>query len=121
MSHQISVFIVMSLSLGFDTAGSFNTTLPSGDSSDSYKLDLRVQVFDSLNCFTTFNISTPVVVYPNSTFLMDVVNDALLGSSDNVFVQALQSNQTSTACSAIISIAMSIDESASQLSSQVTF
>lgn len=78
-------------------------------------------MFDSMNNFASYNISTPVVVQPDANLLMNLVTDALMQSQDseNSFVQDLQSNQTSTACSAIISLSVSVDESADQFTSQV--
>jgi hypothetical protein len=59
------------LSINYNSLGIGNLQLPQGPQSDSYHIYLSVNIFDDTNGVTTYSLSNPVVVLPNTNLLSD--------------------------------------------------
>lgn len=110
------------MSIGYETTGSFTAALPTGQSNNSYELYMTVQLYDIFNSIASYQISTPVVVYPNSSFLVGTIQNVLNSVTSDTLVQMIQSPDLTTVTSTVVSIASSVNDAVdqNQLTSQVS-
>lgn len=105
-SYQNNQSIV---NLGNNVTGYFYTQLPTGESSNSNRLYLFVQIFDNSGGISAFYIASYLVVQLNSATLVASQSDILSMSSSSPIVQSLSSSDISVASSAIIAFSSSFN------------
>lgn len=105
------------VNLGNNATGYFYTQFPSGDSSNSNRLYIFVQVFDNSGGITPFYITSPVIVILQAAALASSGQDVLSMSPSSPLVQSITSSDISVASSAIIAFSSSLNQAASNSTS----
>lgn len=67
----------MSIGLGYSTNGSLSTALPQGAVYDSYNLYISVEIVDDNEGIAYFDIATPVVVSPDTTYVQNIIDSLI--------------------------------------------
>ena len=67
----------MSIGLGYSTNGTLSTTLPQGAVYDSYNLYISVEIVDDNEGIAYFDIATPIVVSPDTTYVQNIISSLI--------------------------------------------
>ena len=94
-----------------------NLKLPQGPSTDSYFIYLSVNIIDDTNGVTTYTLTNPVVVLPNSNLVLELKNS----SNNTLLIAELNSgNLNLVACNSLaISTSLNMEFNSSQSMSQI--
>ena len=99
--------------LNYNSNGNLSVQLPSGLSSDSYKLYLHVQVIDDSNGQTFFSIAEPVIILPSKINVASLIESLTIKYPSNRFLVELTTGNLNLICKNVISLSsfMNIYES----------
>lgn len=84
--------------------GTLNVQLPLGASYDSYNTYIYVNIIDNYGGTTTFQLPSPVQVYPNTNLLQEVTDQLLNPNDGGSIVQALYSGNSQLTTQTLLTI-----------------
>lgn len=102
--------------LGFGTSltGVLSTqNLPIGPSTDSYRLYLYVNIIDNDNGVTTYNISTPIQVQPDTSTITNLIQELSNPSSTGTISNILASGNSQVATTVLLSVSSLLNSASS--------
>lgn len=98
------------LNIGNNATGYFYSQLPPGDTSDSNRLYVFVQIIDDSGSMAVYYITAPVIVPLQSSTLINNANDILSMTSGSYIVSCITSSDISVASSGIIAFWSSLNQ-----------
>ena len=87
--------------------------LPIGPSTDSYRLYLYVNIIDNDNGVTTYNISTPIQVQPDTSTITNLIQELSNPSSTGTISNILASGNSQVATTVLLSVSSLLNSASS--------
>lgn len=91
--------------------------LPIGPSTDSYRLYLYVNIMDNDNGVTTYNITTPIQVQPDTSTLSNIMQELSNPTSTGTITNILASGNSQVATTVLLSVSSLLNSASSSSNS----